>query len=137
MPRLLKLTGLAHGNLDKLDDICPGNAVFIEREEKYDKPEGKAYKATCKGLTLGYIPLVQTLRGYYKEAYSPEQKKRIFLWGEDTVAVRGWLESRERYNMETEWVSRVKTLLYDHDGVHLPQDNGKVAAVAVIFAEIE
>lgn len=134
---VLKLTGLAYGDLDKLrETICPGNAVFIGREPEYDKPEGKAYVAMCKGLKLGYIPLLDTLRGYYKEAHTQDARGRIAQWGNACNCVRIWLESREKYNSEVEWVVWVKTLLYDHDGVHTEVDNGKVCAVAVLFKEV-
>jgi len=133
---IVKLTGLSHGNLKKLDDICPGNAVDVTREPKWDKPEGKAYKATCKGVEIGYIPLIPTLRGYYQEASNDEQRDRLAQWGRATSAVRLWLESRENYMLESKWTVRVKTLLYDHFGVHKPEDNGKVAAVAVDFEDV-
>jgi hypothetical protein len=135
MPQVVKLTGLAHGDIAKLETICPGNGVKIIREPKYDKPEGKAYKAICKDLIIGYIPLVPTLRAYYEEAYTAEAKARIGDWGEAVVKVREWLDSRVKYQFEESWDVRVKTLLYDHDGVHKPYDNGKVAAVSVEFTE--
>jgi hypothetical protein len=131
--QVLKLTGLQHGELDKLQDICPGNAVWIERQPEYDKEGGKAYKAMCKGVLLGYIPLVPTLRTYFDEANNDDQKDRIAQWGRACVKVRMWLDSRKKFPL----VVRVQTILYDHDGKHLPIDNGKVAAVAVLFEEVE
>ena len=136
MSQVIKLTGLAHGDIKELETICPGNSVTIIREPKYDKPEGLAYKALCKDLVLGYIPLVPTLRAYYADAYTKEAQVRINDWGVAVGKVRLWLDSRVKYQFEDCWQVRVHTLLYDHDGVHKPQDNGKVAAVSVEFGEI-
>lgn len=132
---ILQLTGLQYHDITKVQDICPGNAVDIIREPKFDKPEGKAYKATCKGVVIGYVPLVPTLRGYYNEATSDEQRDSLSQWGTATKAVRVWLESRETYMLESKWTVRVKTLLYNHNGVYKREDNGRVAAVSVDFED--
>ena len=89
--QVLKLTGLQHGELKSLQDICPGNAVWIERQPEYDKEEGKAYRAMCKGVLLGYIPLVATLRTYYAEANTDDQRDLLSQCGRACVKVRVWL----------------------------------------------
>ena len=136
MAQIVKLTGIAHHDIESLETLCPGNLVTIIREPKYDKPEGLAYKAICKDIVIGYVPLVSTLRSYWAEAYTEDAKGRIAEWGEAVGSVRTWLDSRVKYQFEDTWNVQVKTLLYDHDGVHKPYDNGKVAAISVLFGEV-
>jgi len=133
---ILQLTGLQYYDIKKLKDICPGNAVDIIREPIKDMPEGRAYKAMCKGLMIGYIPLVSTIGRYQEDASSDEKVKSLNEWIEATKAVRVWLNSRETYMLESKWTVRVKTLLYNHNGVYKRTDNGKVAAVAVDFEDV-
>ena len=109
------LTGLQYADIDKVKEcVCVGNAVHIVREPEFDKEE-KAYKAICKGVKIGYIPCVETIRGYYKASNHDAHRSDLATWGRATKAIREWLESRERYQMEDEWVVRVAEITYDYD----------------------
>ena len=134
-----QVTGLAHSDFAKVaESVCKGNEVQIVREPKQDRNEGKAYKAFCKETHIGYLPLISTLRGYYRKAKNDDCRNRINQWGIATRAVREWLEGREKYNNETEWSVRVQTLLYQHpNGKWTEEEVGNPKQISVNFEEVE
>ena len=136
---MTQITGLAHSDFAKIaESVCPGNEVQIVREPEQDRNEGKTYKAFCKGTHIGYLPLISTLRGYYRKAKNDACRNRINQWGIATRAVREWLEGREKYNNETEWSVRVQTLLYQHPNGKWTEDEvGNPKQISVNFEDVE
>ena len=153
---IAKITALAYYDFDKVkNDICPGNLVKISRDRRWDKgqkwlekfnnkypdlhltlDDGRAYKAVCKDYHIGYIPLVTTLMGFLDNATSDYNRDSLTEQIKATSAVRIWMNSQENYMLKHMWELRVHGLMYDHFGVHKPEDNGKVAAVAVDFEDV-
>ena len=133
-----KLTGLQHGQIELIkESVCVGNLVKIVRDPEWDKPEGKAYKAICKDVKIGYVPLLSTLRGYWKDADTQTKRDRINEWGVATSKIREWLESREKFHFETEWNTKICMMLYWENGEQVARETKDIAAVSVMFEEVE
>jgi hypothetical protein len=96
-----KLAGVAHNKVKEIrDTICPKNLVTIERAPELDndpinegKPnycDGLAYRCVCKGVPIGYLGLLRTIRTYKSDATngSEQDYERWFQWGTSTKAIR-------------------------------------------------
>ena len=133
-----KLTGLQYHQWDKVkESIGPKNIVTIEREPKYDKPEGLAYRASYGGFVIGYIPLVDTLRGYWHVATTDEEKSRISQWEDATDSVRAWLDSQVKYRDKTEWSVPVWDVLYKDEVGYNTKGRGNPVQISLAFEEVQ
>jgi hypothetical protein len=150
---ITKITGNKHHDLSAIADcIVPGNAVFVLRDDAWHKePEngcdGIAYRCETKGVVIGYLPLLRTLRKYMAEAYSEEARERIRRWGLATKAIRQQLFI-DYGNLGTErWVAKVAGLLYFKEGKWLEfeeftqltpeeQSGWKLEQVSINFPDI-
>ena len=135
---ICKLTGLQYCQWDEIKDtIGPKNLVKLVREPKYDKPEGLAYKAIYGGFVIGYIPLVDTIRGYWHDSPTKEGKERANAWGKAAIRVRDWLDYRTKYHQEDIWMVPVWEVLYkDSDGYNT-KDSGNPGQISLAFDGID
>ena len=135
---VVRLIGLIHGQWDDIkESIGPGNRVTLEHDKAWDKPEGNAYKAIYGGCAIGYIPLPSTLRKFWRDAKSMEERNRHEEWGKATVKVREWLDSRLKYNHEESWVIPVHTILYHDENGYNTKDKGEPRQISLAFEEVE
>ena len=134
-----KLTGLRYCQWKQVrESIGVKNLVTLEREPKYDKPGGLAYRASYGGFTIGYIPLVSTIEGYWHDAKTEEDKNRIAEWGRAAKKVRKWLDSRTKYQHETSWMVPVWEILFkDENGNYNTKDIGEAEQISLAFEEVE
>ena len=137
--QVVRLIGLKHHDWDKIrETIGVGNLVTLSHDSQWDKPEGKAYKAEYGGFQIGYIPLVPTLREYYKAAQCDAERDRLAQWGQAASKVREWLDSRVKYNHEESWMVPVHTILFrDQNGVYNSADIGEPTQISIAFEEVD
>ena len=123
------LTGLKHHDVQTIaESIVPKNSVTVKHEPELDidlkkKPDrtcdGLAWRCECKGLLIGYIPLIRTLRKYYNEATSDAERESNRQRGLATKAVRDQLRI-ELENLGTDCHTvKVSGLLYAKEGQFL------------------
>ena len=119
---IITITGMKHHEVQSISDcMVPKNVVQVERDSQLDKKpqdgcDGLAYKCTCKGVLIGYIPLLRTLRKYYKDSTTEAQLVKNRRRGIATKAVRNQLLI-DSDNLCTElWQAKVVTLLYAKHG---------------------
>ena len=135
---VVRLIGLIHGQWDDIkESIGPGNRVTLEHDKAWDRPEGNAYRAKYGGCAIGYIPLVPTLRKFYKEAHSDVERHKHTEWGRATVKVREWLDSRVKYNHEESWSIPVWGILYHDENGYNTKDRGEPRQICLAFEEVE
>jgi len=134
-----RLTGMLHGDWSKVrETIGFGNLVTLKHVPEFDTEEGTAWQASYAGLVIGYIPLVPTLRGYYKEAKTIEERTRLTEWGLAATRVRWWLDDRLKCRFEEEHLIPVHTILYrDADGTYNVKDRGTPTQISLGFEDIE
>ena len=114
---VIKLTGLAHHKAAEIaESLVPGNVAFIIREDNPKGSNGIAYRCECKGHLIGYVPELATLRKYYREATSEDERNRIKAWGECVKACRNQFAIDFDNNGQERWKSRVSGLLYYNNG---------------------
>ena len=119
-----KLTGLKyHGIQSIADSLCKGNMVTLIREPELDKnPEGTcdglAYRADCKGVCIGYLPLIRTLRKYYKEAKSDSKRHLIEDWAKSVIAVRRQMKLDTENTGQIKWTAKVWDIRYTDGAEH-------------------
>ena len=114
---IVKLTALRHGDIGKIEDgIVPKNRCAIAAEVNEHASNGVAYVAYCKGLKIGYIPELKTLRGYLRDAKTQEAQSRVIEWGKATRAVRDQFRIDADNNGQAEWAATVAGLLYCCEG---------------------
>ena len=117
---IVKLNALAHGDIGKIEDcIVPKNRCSIRAVENKHASNGVAYVVYCKGLEIGMIPELNTLRKYLKDAKSQEAQSRVIEWGKATRAVRDQFRIDEDALGQTEWGASVAGLLYCKDDAWL------------------
>jgi|SRR6056297_492629 len=122
------ITGTKHHDLNKISDcLVPKNLVFVTHDEKWDKPaengcDGLAWKCTTKGVDIGYLPLVRTLRKYLKDAHSNEARQRIIDRGRATKQIRNQLRIDYENNGTDQFKAIVAGLLYFKKGKWLEFD---------------
>jgi hypothetical protein len=120
MSLAVKLTGIAHHEAKQIQDcIVPKNGVKIVREANAKASDGFAYRADCKGLLIGYIPELSTLRKYYSEAYSESKRHEVSAWGSAVKACREQFKIDYEMNGTESWSAKVCGLLYSKtiDGI--------------------
>ena len=137
--QVVRLIGLMHHDWSKVrESIGIKNRVVVQHDPQWDKPEGRAYKVSYAGQVIGYIPLVPTLRGYYKEAQSDAERERLGEWGRATSKVREWLDSRVKYQFEAEWGVTVHSVLYRRkDGSYTTEECGTPVQISIGFNEVD
>ncbi len=119
---ITRITGSKHHDLSKIaDSIVIKNLVTVTLDPQWDKEpdrtcDGIAYKCSTKGVCIGYLPLLRTLRGYMNDAYSDEARERVRQWGLATKAIRQQLKIDRDNIGQTEWKAYVAGLLYSKDG---------------------
>ena len=122
------ITGTKHHDLNLIaESVVPKNIVFVTHDAQWDKPkengcDGLAWKCTTKGVDIGYLPLVRTLRKYLKDAYSDEARQRIIDRGRATKQIRTQLRIDYENNGTEEFKAFVTGLLYFKDGKWLEFD---------------
>lgn len=118
----ITITGMKHHDVrDIADCLVPKNAVIVTRDPEWDKEadrtcDGLAYKCECKGVVIGYIPLVRTLRKYYNDATSETGRSRNKERGLATKAVRDQLRTEWESVGTDRWTVRITGLLYANEG---------------------
>ena len=113
---IVKLNALAYGDIAQIEDcVVPKNRCTILAVENEHASNGVAYVVYCKGLLIGYIPELATLRGYLKDANTQEAQARVIEWGKATRAVRDQFRIDADNNGAEEWAATVAGLLYCKD----------------------
>lgn len=116
MSVVIKLTGIAYHDLKDIEDcVVPKNVAYIVRENNEKASDGIAYRADCKGLCIGYVPELATLRKYYKEATSEDERIRIMSWGNAVKLCREQFKIDYDNNGTEQWKAVVSGLLYFND----------------------
>ena len=135
---VVRLIGLKHHQWNEIkDSIGVGNMVLVEHDPSLDNEKGKAYSVSYGGFLIGFLPLVPTLRGYYKEAPTDADRERIAEWGRATVKVREWLDSRMKYHHEESWSVPVQTVLFKDETGYNTNDSGEPRQISIAFEDIE
>ena len=137
----VKLTALQHSDFEKVKDvICKGNMVYIIPRpdlDKFGKAGEHAYEVICKGVSIGFIPLLSTLRGYWKDAVTKDGQEAICKWGVAVEALRHHLDSQVKYQMKEEIIGKVCELLYLHQGEYTTKERGVLSQVAIGVEGVE
>ena len=116
---ICKLTGLQFHDIKKIAEcLVIVNAVSVDREPSFDKEpdrtcDGRAYVCKTKGVCIGYLPLLRTLRKYMAEAQEEEAKERIRQWGLATKAIRQQLKIDHDNIGREHWTAKVSGILYE------------------------
>ena len=129
-----RLIGLEHHDWDKIKhSVGVGNLATVEHEAEWDKEEGLSYRVSYGGFVIGHIPLVPTLRTFYKKATSKAERDRNEAWGGAAVAVRLWLDSRVKYNHEEKWEIPVWGVLFRDENGYNTKDRGEPTQISLGF----
>lgn len=113
---VIKLTGLAFHELNQIaESLVPGNMAYFVAEENEKASNGIAFRCDCKGVTIGYLPELSTLRKYYRESKKEDERYRISAWGNAVKAVREQFKIDMDNNGQNRWSARVCGLLYADD----------------------
>ncbi len=109
----VKLTGIAHHHSKEIAEcIVPKNSVIIRLEANEKASNGFAYSAVCKGLLIGYLPELDTLRKYYADATTDSKRANISAWGHAVKACREQFKIDYENSGTEEWKATVCGLLY-------------------------
>ena len=124
---IVKITGTQYHDMDEISEsVVLRNAVFCVRDPQYDKKEtskngwcdGLSYKMECKGVCVGYLPLLRTIRKHVKEAIDSGNKRkyddRVEL-GKAVKAVRKQLLIDSDSTGQERWTCKIVGLLYATD----------------------
>jgi len=142
---VVEMTGIAHGSIKQIEEtICPRNLVEIRDEENQKASKGVAFAAFCKGVKIGYVPELDTLRGYYRAATSDEERMRIDLRGRATRALRGQLWTDMGLHGKVCTTGTIREILYSNDfewksSLDLPEedrDKWTLRKVSVLFEDV-
>ena len=98
-----------------------GNQVEITLDPQVDKEpdrkcDGIAYVCHTKGVCIGYLPLLRTLRKYMTEACGEDDKERVRRWGLATKAIRQQLKIDHDNMGISRWTAKVAGLIYKMEG---------------------
>lgn len=98
-----------------------GNQVVVTLDPEWNKEpdrtcDGIAYACHSKGVLIGYLPLLRTLRKYMAEAYSEDAKERVRRWGLATKAIRQQLKIDHDNACISRWTTKVAGLIYKREG---------------------
>ena len=145
----IKLTAIRHGDIKQIEDcLCVGNVVHIKDEANPKASNGVAYLAECKGYKIGYVPELESVRGYYREARDDDARARIDLWGRSVKALRGQLDTDMGLHGSVCLSGRVHELLFENNYSYknswevdqLPEEERsawKLKQVSVAFEDID
>lgn len=147
---ICKITGTKFHDLEQIAEcLVIKNACQVIREANPKGSDGIAYRIDCKGVCIGYLPEIATLRKYYKDANTQEEQARIKEWAEAAKAVRQQFKIDYENNGQESWTGHVAGLLYEKDGKwiefqdysdlcqHDENEGWKLRQVAVRFDGVE
>ena len=118
----IKLTGLQHNNISAVDDLLTEHSMLQLREEVNAKASnGLAYVFEWGGKQIAYLPELETLRGYYKDAYSLSHRVEVALWGIGVADIRDYIHT-DRHNLARIWMVKV---------CEVKRVNGKITEVYI------
>jgi hypothetical protein len=86
--------------------------VFIYREENKKDSSGVAYKIECKGVSIGYLPDIKTLRGYLKDCNDDKQYSNLVEWGKAVKAIREQFKLDFNNLGQENWLGTIAEVLY-------------------------
>ena len=89
---------------DVAECLCYGNRISVVKEDNPKASGGVALAVMCKSTRVGYIPELDTLRGYWSESYG-DHKEHVRQQG---LAVRGLRKAMEGVEEKKGRVSRVE-----------------------------
>ena len=119
---ITRITGVKFHDLSNVaESIVIKNAVQVVREPEWDKEpdrtcDGLAYRCDTKGVCIGYLPLLRTLRKYLADATTDAERERIRQWGLATKAIRQQLKIDGDNIGSDRWTAYVAGLLYQREG---------------------
>lgn len=117
---IVKLNGSNKVDLSTIEEtLAIGNVVRIVREENIHDSCGVAYPTFCKGLEIGGIPDLETIRKWLRKARKkkqPQKCKKLTEWGMATRAVRDQFVIDYDGLGTEEWTGRVNEIIYEKDG---------------------
>ena len=141
---ITKITGIAHGEAKQVaETLCPKNLVTCYRELNDKDSSGIAYRVDCKGVKIGYLPDLETLRKYYSDAQNEAERARIKEWGTSVKACRTQFGLDFDLNGQITWTGKVANILYSKDGEWLEsndyrgQEGFKLRQIAIDFPCVE
>jgi len=124
---ICQLTALRYEHVqDIAESLVPKNSVQVFREENPKDSSGVAYKIICKGVCIGYMPDLKTLRKYYSDTTTMAEQTRIREWGRADKAIRTQYGIDYDQSGTEQWVGRITTLLYATDANWTPN---KIVAI--------
>lgn len=113
MSLAVKLTGIAHSKASEIEEsVVPRNYAVIKREPNEKGTDGIAYACYCKGLMIGYVPELPTLRKYYSEARTESKRHEISVWGHAVKSCRYQFKIDYENNGTDEWKASICGLIY-------------------------
>jgi len=113
---IIPITGLRYHDINKIAEaLVPKNMVAIRAEGNPAASRGTAYRIDCKGVTIGYINELATLRKWYREAKTEDGRTEKLLIGKAVRAVRDQFKIDEDNLGYTEWPGEIATILYATD----------------------
>ena len=135
-----QLTGLQHSELDKIiEEIAPGNMVTIRHDPELDKEpvndfdhpcDGLAWVVVCKNVKIGYIPLLSTLRDYWRKAGTQEKRDRNEKRAKATIKVRDQLRLDLERNGKEEFITVIGEITY-RDGGWNQDGRGRLKMISI------
>ena len=136
--QIITLTGLRHGQWDKIKDTCcPGYTVYIHHDPKWDSEDGRAYRVELGGFVLGTIPLISTLDEYIDKAKTDTKRKSVESRKLATEKVREWLNWKLSDGKEFCSARIWEVWCRDSHGEYNTKDKGEICFPTIVFEEVE
>ena len=119
----VKLTGLKFCEMDDVADVLNEKSLLKLVEVNHPaKPNACAYAVEWGGKHIAWLPEVESVRGYYKDALCQAEQARIAEWGNNLKAMRA--------DLEADWANKARVWMV---GVaHLRRNSmGKITEISI------